>query len=241
MPNPNCYGAIEVVAMRVSALAASGAPLTGANNGYVTSNVMQADAKPDLLKGIEEIAQGANNNICQYLRDCDRLKSFEITVQLCAMEPDLVNLMNGSTSIASTESGIYSAGQSGKTIGGKYSNPTDSCQNGVCVEFWELAWDQTEQAKSNIFSAASTLTYWHHVFPRVKFQIDDQKFDNKWRLPQLKGVATTNSKITANGPFDDWDIAVANAGGFTGLGGYFLDDEFPASACGLITVPSAAS
>ncbi len=241
MPNPNCFGGIEVAACRISALAANGSPLTGANHGYVTAAINTVDIKPDLLKGIEEIQQSANTNICQYFRDCDRLKDFEITVNMCTMEPDFVNLTTGGVSIASTGAGIYSAAQSGKTVGGFYPNPTDSCPNGVCIEFWELAWDQTVQATSNLFAAAGSLTYWHHVFPKVKFQIDDQKLDNKFRTPQLKGVATTNPRVTANGPFDDWPISVANAGGFTGLGGYFLDNSFPTAACGLISVPSAAS
>ncbi len=242
MPNPNCYGALNIIAVRVATLAANGAPATGANRGYVTSSVTQAKVSPDLLKGVQETVQAGNNNLCQYYRDCDRLKSFDIDMTFCALEPELFNFLTGSTALTSPGTGIYAAGQSGKGVGAIYSDPTASCTNGVCLEFWELAWNQTEQATSTLFAAAGTLTYIHHVFPRVFLQVDDATFDNKFRDIKVTGFARTNSKITINGPFDDWPTAVTQANGFTsGLGGFFYDNAVPTAACGSITVPSAAS
>ncbi len=255
----DCPGAIQVVAMRVASLSATGAPLTGANLGYVTANVMSAEVKPVILKGASETLTAEDGSVCENFHDCDQLKSFDLTVELCTVEPDLVNLMTGYAPVVSAISSgtgrvfdaarIYdtpltfdgSIANAAATSGSQYPTNTAACANGVCVEFWELAWDSTTQAASNLWAAADTLTYWHHVFPRTYWHIDDQKISNKFRILKLSGWASDKHKVTADGPFDDWDAAVVQAEGAMGLGGYFLDDEFPAAHCGPIPVPSLAS
>jgi hypothetical protein len=237
---PNCFGVLQCAASRFSSLTGTGAPNTGNNNGYVTTNLMSADVKADIEKGADETIINALNNVCQEFRDCDRLKSIDLTIEVCSLEPDLLNLLLGGVKFTSPGSGVYSAAQSGRAVGLQFPLPTDPCNNGVCVEFWQLAWDSSSQATSSLFTATS-LTYVHWVFPKILFQISDFKISDKFTTFKLNGIARVNPKITANGPFDDWDLAVANAGGVTGLGGFFYDDEFPAAACNLINVPSAAS
>lgn len=230
MPQVNCFGAIQCVATRFAALTATGAPLTGANNGYSTSILMEATISPDVSEGDKSVLENANSNICQIFEACDILQGIEIEIEVCSLEPDLMALLAGGRTFVS----------SAQTRGWEFPLPSDTCKNGTCVEFWQLSWDQNTQATSTMF-AANTLTYTHWVFPRVRWMLEAYTINKDFTTWKLKGKAQTNPKITANGPYDDWDAPVSGMGGITGLGGFFYDDEFPATQCGLITVPSPAS
>lgn len=230
MAQPSCFGAIQAVATRIASLTATGAPLNTATAGYCTTILTKAEIKPQVEKGEEDTIKNAAGNLCQAFEECDRLKSVDISLEVCSLEPDFMKLLTGGRTFVSAA----------KTQGWEFPLPTDSCNNGVCLEFWQLAWDGNQQAASNIF-AGTTLTYVHWVFPRVLFQVSDFTIENKFTIFKLDGKAKVNTKITANGPYDDWETAVANAGGVTGLGGYFLDDIVPATQCGVIPVTSAAS
>lgn len=208
--------------------------MTGAGNGWATTNLMNVDVNPVLDKAADETLKNGLNNICQQYEDCDRLKSFTITMEFCTLEPDALHLAVGGSIITGTGPGA------GKTLGLQYPLPTDSCGNGISVEFWQLAWDGDAQATSSLF-AGTSLTYLHHVYPKVLFQIADIKGDTKFTTWKIVGQARINPKITANGPFDDWPAGVVNAGGVTGLGGWFYDTALPAGACAPIAIPSAAS
>lgn len=237
MGAPNCYGAIQGNVFRVTALTSTGAPLTGANQGYVSGNGIKVDVKPTMEKGFEDTLKSANGNLCQTFVDCDRLKAVELSLDICSLEPDLLNLMvPGRTFTTTTGTGTGA----NKTMGYEFPRPDSGCSAGVCLEVWQLAWDSDSQAVSNLF-AANTLTYVHWVFPRVAFQIADFTMEQKFTVFSVEGSCKTNAKITANGPYDDWPVGVANKGGVTGLGGFFYDSTIPTAACSLITVTSAAS
>lgn len=236
MSSPNCFGAIQVAATRVAALNPNGSPLTGAGNGYVTSNLMTVTIAPVLDKGADETLKNASNNICQQYEDCDRLKSITITLELCSFEPDFAHLIAGGLSFPGSGPGAA------KTLGWQFPQVTDACTNGVCLEFWQLAWDGDSQAiPTSVFANNNTLAYWHHVYPRVLFQLADMKGETKFTVFKFVGTARINPKVTANGPFDDWPTGVTNFGGITGLGGIFEDSTVPTGACSLISVPSSDS
>lgn len=230
MAQPNCFGAIQCVGQRFASLTATGAPNVGASRGYTSNILTELTVTPQVEEGEEDTVKAANGNICQTFEECDRLKSVDLEMSVCSLEPALCSLLSGGRTFT----------QAAQTLGWEFPLPTDACNNGVCSEFWQLAWDQNTQATSSIF-AGTTLTYIHWVFPRVLWMVSDYTISSSFTIFKFTGKAKVNTKITANGPFDDWELGVAQAGGMTGLGGYFLDDTVPTASCGLITVPGVAS
>lgn len=226
-----CVGVIQCCAQRFAALTATGAPLTG-THGYQTSILTTATITPNVEAGQEDVVKNACGNVCQVFEECDRLKDVDVELQVCSLEPDLFNLLAGGRTFTS----------GGFTQGLEFPLPTDSCNNGVSVELWSLAWNSNTQAVTP--AAAGSLLYVHWIFPKVLFQWEAFTVDPKFTIFKFKGKCKINPYITANGPFDDWPVAsgLVAAGGMTGLGGFIFDTtSLPAKTCGLVNVPSAAS
>jgi hypothetical protein len=97
----------------------------------------------------------------------------------------------------------------------------DTAPNGVCLELWAKAWDDDVQATPTVLSSASA--YWHYVYPRYTSQLGKQTVNTKHNAIPVSGTSASNANITANGPFDDWPVYVANAGGVVKPFGVFLD------------------
>lgn len=223
-----CVGAIQCCAQRFAGLTSTGAPSTGLN-GYQTTILTEATITPEAEAGDEDLVRNACGNICQVFEECDRLKTIQIEILVCSLEPDLFNLLTGGRK--------FTGG--GFTQGLEFPLPTDPCNNGVCTELWQLAWDaDTQRVDTN------QLVYIHWIFPKVLYQWDVVKIDRNFTIFKFTGKAKINPKITANGPFDDWPVTsgIVAAGGMTGLGGFIYDQTaLPAKTCGLVNVPSAAS
>ncbi len=233
---------IQIAGLRVAALAANGAPLTG-THGYCTPDLVSADIKPDVEKGADFVVKNAQNNICQEYRDCDRLKSFDITLEFCTFHPDLVQLLIGGVTLQTGPPYGNDSSSGGKTQAYQFPHPLDACGNGVCLELWQLLWDGDQQMIPTGYGlAANSVGYVHWVFPRVFGQIGDFKLEANFTNIKVDLVARENQKITGNGPFDDWAAPLTAFGGIEGLGGFMIDAGPPACAdIGLINVPSAAS
>lgn len=228
-----CYGSIQVCAMRVTKLNASGGPLVGSGNGLVTAALVDATLSPEIEEGVNIRLKNACGNICQTFRDCDKMVNASITLNLCQLDAQLIQfLIGGSTFLDLAGDGA------GDIIGYQFPATDDSCPNGVSLELWSKAWNGSQQASPAFLDAPA---YFHWVFPRTKWQIGDLNFENDFMRVQVNGYAEENDSLTANGPYDDWPADIAAAGGFTNIGGWFLDDEIPTAACEAVTVPGVAS
>ena len=235
MPEPHCYASLQVCALRVAALDANGSPDNGAANGYVSDALIEATVSLELEEGDDFTVKNGCGAICQQFRDCDRLKSLSFELQLCHLDAELISLMTGASLITD-----LSGGGAGDAIGLEFPGIDDACPNGVSLELWSKAWDQSSQATPP-FAGGGTNVYFHFVFPRTKWTIGELKFENDFMRVPITGIGEENPRITSNGPFDDWNVDVAARGGITNMGGWFLDTTLPTAECGFITVPSAAS
>lgn len=235
MPEPHCFGSLQVCRMRIAKLNASGSPLTGALNGYVTNALIEATVDLEIEEGDQFTLKNGCGEICQTFRDCDRLVGASIEMDLCHLDAELVAFMTGSSVIRD----LGGAG-SGNAIGMEFAGTDDACADGVSLEMWTKAWDNTVQATPP-FAGGNTNVYFHFVFPRTKFHVGQLTFENDFMRVPVAGFAEENPRITSNGPFDDWPADIAARGGITNIGGFFLDSTIPTAACGAISVSSAAS
>jgi hypothetical protein len=227
MPSPHCYGSLQVCALRVAALDASGAPLPGASNGYVSDSLIQASVSLELETGDDFTLKNGCGAICQTFRDCDRIKRAAVDLELCTLDSELIALLIGAGTLF-TDTGT------GDAIGYELPSSAIDCPDGVSLELWTKAWDGASQAAAPFLGAPS---YYHFVFPKVRWQMGDLTMENEIMSIPLTGIADENPGMDADGPFDDWNADIILAGGFTTVGGWFLDDTLPTAACGYIAVP----
>jgi len=227
MPTPHCFGSLQVCALRIAALDSSGAPLAGASNGYVTDALIQASVSLELNTGDEFVLKNGCGAICQTFRDCDRILRASVDLELCQLDSELISLLIGGGTLF-TDTGT------GDAIGYELPNSTIDCPDGVSLELWTKAWDGSSQAAAPFLAAPS---YFHFVFPKTRWQMGDLTMENEIMTIPLTGIADENPGMPTNGPYDDWNVDVAAAGGITNVGGWFLDDTLPTATCGFVAVP----
>ena len=235
MSEPHCYGSLQTVALRVAQLDVNGSPDDGAANGYVTDAVIDVTLGADIEEGDEFVLKNGSGAICQTYRGCDRMKRATIEMNLCQLDAELLQLLIGGSVIRD----LSGAGV-GDAIGYEVADVDDACPYGVCLELWTLAWDGSEQATPP-FAGGNTIVYWHFVLPRAKFQIGDLTIENDFLTVPVTGFSEANSRVTSNGPFNDWPADIVSRGGITKPLGFFLDSTVPTPTCDRIAVTSLAS
>jgi hypothetical protein len=225
-----CFTSLQLCALRVAQLSTAGRPqVPGTNKGYVTDAAIKLQVGVTLTTGADLEQQNGCGAVCAAFKQPDRIKRVDLSMDLCQFDAQIVALL--------TDGGVISSG--GNAVGFQFPSTTGADPRPVCIEAWSKAWNGSQQA-SPTFTAPNA-AYIHWVFPFVQFTFGQFTIDNTLQVLPLTGPGTPNAFITANGPFDDWPVSVANAGGITQVGGWFLDGNLPNVACNYINTTSAAS
>lgn len=229
-----CYGSLQVCAYRIAQLNSNGTPWNGANHGLANNTLIDASIEIDLEAGADLTMKNGCGSICQTFKDCDRIKGVNLTLNLCALDAKMIQMMVGGFAfVDSAGAGIADY------VGYEFPSSTDPCPTGVCLELWTKAWNGTAQA-TPAFSSGSPV-YFHWVFPKTTWMLGSMTMEDDFMTVPLTGYGVENPRITANGPFDDWPVDIAGGGGINAAGGWFFDQTIPTASCELITVSSTAS
>lgn len=227
------YQSLRFVRIRVSKLTSgTGAPLAGASNGYVSNSQIQCQVSVNVTTGDAFEQKNGNGETCATSTDADRLKSIGLTMDLCSSDPILRSFLTGGTLLTDP-------GHSNLPVGYQAASAAGTLDSPVCLEGWTKAWDGTVQAVST--STSPNASYLHWVFPYAKFVEDTTTLNNGIATFPVKGISVENAGITANGPFNDWPLWVAQNGGITRSYGYFLDGTtLPTVTDARIAVPAGS-
>ena len=229
MATPHCFASLQLCALRMARLESSGHPAEGSGNGYVSDGMTKLDVGIELNEGDDfELKNGCGALIAAF-KQPDRIKRLNLTLELGILDVEILELAVGWD--------LFRSG--GESIGGQMPPVVGTDNNQICLEAYSKAMDGDEQAVPAL--TTPNAAYFHWVFPRVSFTHGDFTLENELSTFPLEGKGEENSSITANGPFNDWDAAVAADGGITRVGGFFFDDVLPTADCGYIAVPTAPS
>lgn len=226
MTNQTCHGSLNLCALRVASLTATGAPNVGASKGYCTDASIKLDVQIELEEGAELTQKNGCGALKNYFKGDDKIKAVTLGLELCQLDSELIQFLTGGTLFTSA----------GTTIGMRLPLAADTAPYGVSVEAWSYAWDGQAQAV-----AGSAVQYIHWVFPRVKWSLGQFTLEEDLATIPVNGTGSENTHLTVNGPYDDWPAAVANAGGVPSVGGWWDEAALPTTQCGRITVPGSAS
>lgn len=86
-----CYSPIKGLVLRVIQLNDCGAPVTGASGGMiVAAGFTQVTSAAQYETGDRQLTRRADGAACVNEKDCDILTNFELTIDLCLIDPGLV-------------------------------------------------------------------------------------------------------------------------------------------------------
>lgn len=201
----NCYSAVNLCAMRITKLLATGQPDYGAD-GFVTHIPVSLGVSPQVTEGqLLEQLDGCGN-ICASLQQPDRLSNINLALNLCKRDYDLLGMISSGT--------VYET--AGSATGFALPDPESSILP-TLVETWQVAQS----------GSAATGQYIHSVYPFVTWSMGDSTKENGVEVTTWNGKVSPNDiGFDADGPYGDWP------GFFDGPLLEFYDDDLPAIVCG---------
>lgn len=146
MANSTCIKPIKGKVIRLVRLDTCGNAVTGSTGQLVTDGFVMVTFSPQYEEGEEFVQRNANGDLCINEKDSDRLKRFDITIQLCEVDPAAIELMTGNALVMD---GVTA-------IGNSYDETPNTTKfaleiwndlaGGACAEggqqwnHWTLAW-----------------------------------------------------------------------------------------------------
>jgi hypothetical protein len=209
-----CLLAIKICRLRVTRLDALGNPDPDPNNSFITDKPMQLGVTPVILAGEEKDLVGGCDCLIGVYKGFDKLKRFDLELDLGDIEPALLEMLLGATAILDT----------GDPIGiwwPENVSCSDQAQPNVCVEAWQEAWDFDHQS--------ATWPYMHWIWPSTFWQIAPHTLQNDHLQPKTTGFSRGNSQWGL-GPYGDLPEAAKP------LGGFFYSTTIPSADCDYQTV-----
>lgn len=177
---------VQGVALRVSKLGPTGAPLVGAKNCYTTSAFMRFGFTPEYTAGDEVEEKAADGTVCVYYQSPDVLKRVTFSLAICDPSPELTEILIGGTILLDGGSGTDPIGYASPLQG------VDSTPNGVGIEVFSRAVTNGKQA--------GVLPFWQWVFPYAKMKLTgDRVLENGLMANEFEGWGVGNAEY-GDGP-----------------------------------------
>ena len=224
-----CITPVDLCAIRVSKITEGGAPIAGANNGYISEAPISLGVTVTTESGDDLTLENGCGQLMATLQTPDQIKGVELELNLCQLDAYLLQLLTGAQ--------LFTSGSD--AIGFQFA-AVGSSPSPVCLEGWSKAWT----SGGNQLTHASTSpneTWIHWVFPFTRWVQGDITMEHELMQVPVSAKGYENRNITANGPYNDWPAAVAAQGGVTRLGGWFYDGPPPDQTCAYAAVTSLAS
>lgn len=90
-----CLGSARVCGLRVVRLNSACEIVVGANNAVVSTAIVRLVSSPEYETGDEFIQKNGCGDICLYVKNADKLKRMNLTMELCTRDMALLELLTG--------------------------------------------------------------------------------------------------------------------------------------------------
>lgn len=181
-----CGVSFGLCAVRATRLDAEGDAVGGAGNTYTSDRAVTISLSPNIETGNTfSLRNGCGCSLSRF-RSLDVFNWFEFAFSNGALEPELMALLLGTTTITS---GADDVGMHfGSALG------CDDVEPAVAFEFW------TKHINGN--SQDSTHPWIHWVFPKTVWQLGDNTAEEDFQQTALNGFSRSNDRW-GSGPFGD--------------------------------------
>lgn len=182
-------GSVQACAMRIAKLELDGVPLPGAGNLYVTDTFGKLDATPVVTKGIDIEVMNACGGLPVTYKDRDRLKRYDLVLELEWLDPELEFLLIGGELFTAS---AFSVGGAVPAVG-----VVDNI-GGVSMELW------SKHIVNGDIDVIWPYIQW--IFPRTYWAPDKMSWSNGHSTRNFTGYCAQNPNYF-NGPTNDWTFA----------------------------------
>jgi len=190
---------VQGVALRVTKLDPSGAPLTGPKSAYITDAFMSFGFTPEYTTGDEIEEKSANGAVCIYYQGPDVLKRVTFSLAICNPDPELHEILIGGDILMEGSPGTEVVGYAAPETG------TDATPNGIAMEIWSRAIVGGRPAPTNPF--------WRFVFPYAKLRLSgDRVLENGAMANEFEGYGVGNAQYGEGASTTDpWEYETGRA------------------------------
>lgn len=224
--NGICIGQAQAAMLVVTKLDNDCTPLTGDSAQGRTHCFTTVDAQPNVDEGQEFGRRAANGQRCWYLRDCDRLKQWDLTLTLLTWDWELLELMTSGTLVLGSSASDWV----GDVVGIETPGPDAECPDGASLEIYTKA---LPAGSGGICSEAGAgfPTYARVLFPFTRMRFGQITLDDNADgiLVNITGFALPNPNW-GTGPANNWE-GEGGVSGDTAMAIVFSND-LPSSTCG---------
>lgn len=189
-----CGGSIQACAMRVARLLPSGIPAPGTGNLIVTDALVEVTITPVYADGTDVEKKVASGKIKFSLKDVDRFKRVDLSMNVASVDAELHELLAGGDVLTNGSAVGYAFPKVGVGTG-----CDDDDQDAVSIELW------TRHIVEGGFIDPDQ-PYLHWVLPRSYWRIDPRTVNEEIMDNQFVGFGIENPNWF-DGPENDWPVA----------------------------------
>ena len=121
-----CWNSIRGKVARITKVDSCCYPVAGTCSTVVTSGFVKVDYAAEISEGEDVEVKNANGALCLTDKGCDTLKDYKLTIDFCAVDPDLFTLMTGQP-VVLDYAGVSVGMRTGTAI---------PCEGGFALETW---------------------------------------------------------------------------------------------------------
>ncbi|SRR6266540_2962789 len=181
-----CGAPIKGSMLRVTKLDVCGVPVTGASGlVYTTKGFVQVQMAPQYEDGEEFFERTADGTLCVNQKDDPILKRFQLTIDMCEIDPDGISYVLSARELATT----------GPVSGYGFAMSEGKPTNRFGLEVWQ------EVAGSGACDASGVQRYIYNVWPNVgASRIGNYTIENGRSTLQFIAETKAASSLWGNGP-----------------------------------------
>lgn len=191
-----CLKPFKGKVMRIVSLDACGAVVSGTKKMVVSDGFVSVEQRAVYRDPTEYELINANGDYCLNERDPARLRWIELTITLCGVDPEMVNIMTGSPLVMNDAATPEAIGfRTRENVAGNFG-----------LEMW------TDLGGSTSCSGG-TKAYGYFLLPWVKDGvIGDLTIENGAASFQVTNARTSGNSLWGTGPYNVWNSVAAPTG-----------------------------
>jgi hypothetical protein len=189
-----CQAPIQGTTMRVQSVSSCGTPLVGSCVSAVSSGLVSVEMQDQVESGQEIVVLNAAGLICVNEKSPVQLKWIEVTITFCNVDPELFNLVTGSTLVLNDATSAAAVG---------FQTRTSNYAAGI---FSLEVWTNISAAQCATLGTFSLVPYGYFLLPYIaEGRVGDLKIENgavsftvKGRTKQGTNWGTGPKNVLAN-------------------------------------------
>jgi len=162
-----CQAPIQGTTFRVQSVNSCGTPLTGSCVSATSSGFVSVEMQDQVESGQEIVVTNAQGQLCVNEKSPKQLKWIEVTITFCNVDPELFNLVTGSTLVLNDAATPAAVGFQTRT------------SNYAAGAFGLEVWTNISQAQCATLGTFSLVPYGYFLLPNVvEGTVGDLKIEN---------------------------------------------------------------